>query len=183
MSAPEAGVPSAPGTPGSSARSFRAEEMVLLGLVLLSGIGMAVSGASRDLGYRYWLAMTPIFGVLSAVAAGSEARRSGGAVAPAVGREVLHWSGLAVAVCLIYLLERRGELSHDAAGLVALLLLALTSYLAGIRANWRFCVLGAILACAVATAAVVQGFLWVLALAALGIAIAAALLWRRERRA
>ena len=74
-------------------------------------------------------------------------------------------------------------MSHDAAGLVALLLLALTSYLAGIRANWRFCVLGAILACAVATAAVVQGFLWVLALVALVIVVAAALLWMRERRA
>lgn len=183
MSAPEAGAPSGPATPGGSGRSFRAEEIVLLGLVLLSGIGMAVSGASRDLGYRYWLAMTPVFGVLSAVAAASEARRGGLSVAPAVGREVLHWSGLAVAVCLVYLLEQRGEMTHDAAGLVALLLLALTAYLAGIRANWRFCVLGAILACAVAAAAVLQGFLWVLALVALLVVVGAALLWMRERRA
>ena len=183
MSAPEVAVPAGPPPEGKRGRSFRAQEIVLVGLVLLSGIGIAVSDASRDYGYRYWLAMAPIFGVLSAIAAGSEARRSGGAVAPAVTREVLHWSGLAVAVYLIYLLQASGRVTNEAAGLVALIALALTSYLAGIRTNWRFCVVGAILACAVAAAAVVEQFLWVVALPALGIAVAAALLWMRERRA
>jgi len=182
MSAPEAGVPTGP-LEGKRGRSLRVEEIVLLGLVVLSGIGIAVSDASRDYGYRYWLAMAPVFGVLSAISAGSEARRSGGAVAPAVGREVLHWSGLAVAVCLIYLLEQSGRITNEAAGLVALIALALTSYLAGLRANWRFCVVGAILACAVAAATVVERFLWVVALPALGIVVAAALLWMRARRA
>ncbi len=182
MSAPVAS-PTGPLPEGKRGLSFRAEEVVLVGLVLLSGIGIAVSDASRDYGYRYWLAMAPVFGVLSAIAAGSEARRSGAAVAPAVGREVLHWSGLAVAVYLIYLLQATGRMTNEAAGLVALIALALTSYLAGIRANWRFCVVGAILACAVAAAALVDEFLWVLALPALGIVVAAALLWMRARRA
>ena len=183
MSSPEAGAAGDRELESHPRRSFRAEQLVLLALVLLSGIGIAVSDASRDRGYRYWLAMTPVFGVLSAVAAGAAARSGGGAVAPAVLKEALHWAGLAVAVTLIYLLERSGRIAHDAAGLVALLALALTSYLAGIRANWRFCVLGAILACAVAAAAVVERFLWVVALLTLLIAVGAALLWMRARRA
>jgi hypothetical protein len=183
MSSPEAGVAGDPGLESGRGRSFRAEQLVLLALVLLSGIGIAISDASRDRGYRYWLAMTPVFGVLSAVAAASEARRGGGAVAPAVGREALHWSGAAVAVSLVYLLEQSGRIAHDAAGLVALLALALSSYLAGIRANWRFCAVGAILACAVAAAAVVERFLWMIALLTLLAAAGTALLWMRARRA
>jgi hypothetical protein len=183
MSAPEAEAPTRAPLESERRSAFRLEQLVLLGLVLLSGIGITVSDASRDRGYRYWLAMTPVFGVLSAIAAGSEARRRGGALGPAVGREVLHWSGLAVAVSLIYLLEQSGRITNEAAGLVALIALALTSYLAGIRANWRFCVVGAILACAVAAATLVERYLWVVALPALGIAVAAVLLWMRARRA
>lgn len=182
MSAPEVGAPPAAPQESQPGRSFRAEELVLVALVLLSGLGIAVSDASREYGYRYWLAMVPVFGALSALAAGSEARRRGGAVASAVGKEVLHWSGLAVAVYLIYLLQASGRMTDEAAGPVALLALALTSYLAGIRANWRFCVVGAILACAVAATALVEEFLWVLALPALGIVVAAGLLWMRSRR-
>jgi hypothetical protein len=183
MSAPEVGAP--PGAPLErlSRRSIRVEEGVLLGLVLLSALGIAISNASSDRGFRYWLWMVPVFGALSAVAAGSEARRRGGVVAPAVGREVLHWSGLAVAVYLIYLLQMSGRIAEEALGPVALLALALTCYLAGIRANWRFCVVGAILACGVAVTALIEQFLWLLALPALGIAVAAGLLWMRGHRA
>ena len=182
-SAPEVGAP--PGAPLESlpGRSFGAQEVVLLGLVLLSGIGIAVSNVSSGRGFRYWLAMVPVFGALSAVAAAWEARRRGAGVAPAVAREVLHWAGLAVAVYLIYLLQVSGRLAEDALGPVALLALALTSYLAGIRADWRFCVVGGILACAVAATALIEQFLWVLALPALGIVVVAGLLWMRSRRA
>jgi hypothetical protein len=156
---------------------------VLLGLVLLSGIGIVVSNASTDRGFRYWLWMVPVFGGLSAVAAAYDARRRGHTVAKAVGTEALHWSGLAVAVYLIYLLQRSGRITEDSLGPVALLALALTSYLAGIRADWRFCVVGAILACGVAATALIQHFLWVVALPAVAIVALAGLLFVRSRRA
>lgn len=155
---------------------------MLLGLVLLSGVGMAVSNASSDRGFRYWLWMVPVFGALSAVAAGIGAGRRGDLVAAAVGREVLHWSGLAVAVGLLHLLQTSGVMAEDALGPIALLALALTSYLAGIRADWRFCVVGGILACGVAATALLERFLWVLALPALGIVAFAVLLFVRSRR-
>ena len=181
-SAPDLSAPPGPPLEPIPGRTVRAQELVLLGLVLLSGIGIAVSNASTDRGFHYWLWMVPVFGVLSALAAGFDARRRGATGASAVGREVLHWSGLAVAVYLIYLLQRSGRIAEEALGPVALLCLALTSYLAGIRADWRFCLVGAILACGVAATALIEQFLWVLALPALGIA-AGGLLWMRSHRA
>jgi dipeptide/tripeptide permease len=103
-------------------------------------------------------------------------------VAPAVAREVLHWSGLAVAVTLIYLLQATGRMTNEAAGLVALVALALTSFLAGIHGNWRFCIVGALLACAVAAAALVEEYLWVL-LPLVVLVVAGALFWIRRQGA
>jgi hypothetical protein len=100
-----------------------------------------------------------------------------------VGREALHWSGLAVAVYLIYLLQSTGRIPYDAAGPVALVALALTAYLAGVHGNWRFCIVGAILGCAVAAAALVQEYLWLLAVPFLAGGAAGAFFWIRRQRA
>ena len=71
----------------------------------------------------------------------------------------------------------------DPLGPVALLALALASYLAGIRADWRLSVVGGILACGVAATALFEEYFGVLALAALGIVAVAALIWWLSRRA
>ncbi len=50
---------------------------------------------------------------------------------------MLHWIGLVVAVQLVYLLLHIGRLDNENTGLIILLLLALTTFLAGIHLGWR----------------------------------------------
>ena len=51
---------------------------------------------------------------------------------------VLYWGALLVAVQLVYLLVNAGRINFESAGLVILLLLALTTFVQGIYADSRF---------------------------------------------
>ncbi len=93
--------------------------------------------------------------------------------------QLLHWVALAAVVCLVFLLEYTGRMSSEDAGLVMLLALALTTFLAGVHFDWRYCVVGALLAAAVAAVALLQEFLWVIVIAA--VAVAAFLVYRSRR--
>jgi hypothetical protein len=160
-------------------RRFHPEEILVAVLVILSIGGIAVTDFSTRNGFRYWLAMVPVFGGVSIFAGWSRARRRGEAPSRIVAEQVAHWAALAFAVYVVYLLDARGHLGSDAAGLVALLALALTTFLAGVHFDLRFCLLGLLLGFTVAAAALVKGFFWLLLLPALVVA-AAALLWRRR---
>lgn len=140
----------------------RGGEIVLAVLVALSGAGIAVSRFSAEYGLWYWLAMVPVFGGVSLVAGWSRARESGATGFAVLRTQLLHWGGLLLAVPLVFLLERTGRLNSADAGLVALLTLALGTFLAGVHFDWRLGAVGVLLGAAVAIAAVVQRYLLLL---------------------
>jgi hypothetical protein len=135
-----------------SGRRFTPDEIVFFGLILLSVVGMGISDFSTRYGLGYWLAMVPIFAASSI---------------------------LAVAVYLIFMLQRTGRLNQEDAGLVALIALALTTLLAGVHFDWRLIVLGALLGLTAAAAALVDQYFWVLLIPAVVLAVGA-FLWRRR---
>lgn len=155
----------------TAGRSSVVQEIVLLALVVLSAVGVAVSEISPPKAFRYWLVMVPIFGGISLFSGWSSARASGMTAGGVLGRQVLHWAALAVAVCLVFLLQTTGHLGEADAGTVTLLSLALTTFLAGVHFDWRYCVVGGLLAGAVAAIAVLTGFLWLVGIAAVGFAV------------
>jgi hypothetical protein len=53
-------------------------------------------------------------------------------------RQILHGLGGLVAVLIIYSFYHSGRITPEATGLVVLLILALTTYLDGIRLGWHF---------------------------------------------
>lgn len=155
-------------TAGSSAP---VQEIVLLALVVLSAIGVAISEISPPRAFRYWLVMVPIFGGVSLFSSWSSARASGMTAGGVLGRQLLHWAALAVAVCLVFLLQKTGHLGEADAGSVTLLSIALATFLAGVHFDWRYCVVGGLLAAAVAAIAVLAGFLWLIGVVAVGFAV------------
>ncbi|MEE9607305.1 MAG: hypothetical protein V3U03_06155 [Myxococcota bacterium] len=164
------------GSPGGRVRL----DQILFGvLIALSIGGIAVTDFSGRFGLRYWLAMVPLFAAVSVFGAWSRARSRGESVAAIVRVQAAHWLALLLAVYLVNLLQATGRLTRDDAGLVALLALALTTFLAGVHFDWRMCLLGALLGLTVACAALLEQFFWwvlipVAAAAALG------LLWKRR---
>ncbi len=137
-------------TPAEPPKRGHVEEMVLVLLVLLSGIGVIVNDyGSPATAFRMWLWMTPVFGVISTWAAWSRAQRRGDPVGRIVPTQIVHWLGVVGAVLLIYVLQRYGRMTSEAAGSAVLVVLALAAFLAGVYTDWRLSVLGVVLGVAV----------------------------------
>jgi hypothetical protein len=66
-----------------------------------------------------------------------------------------------VAVNLVYFLLHSGRLDSENTGLVILLILALATFLAGLRLDWRLCILGVLLGGTLILATYLEEFLWV----------------------
>jgi len=150
------------------------------GLLLLATIGIGVTSFSARYGYWYWVAMLPLFGLTSLLAALSRARAHGRPVAPEVRSQLLHWVGALMALEIVYLLQTRGRISGDAGGLTALLVLSLATFLAGVHADWRFALMGILLGAATAGAALVEQFLWMGVIPVVGGIILLVYLMRRS---
>lgn len=141
---------------------FHREQVLQIILLLLAVIGIAMTNIARPYGLHYWLAMVPIFALVSIYDGWSKARSAGIKPTAILKLQLLHWLGSALAVYLVYLLEYTGRMGREAAGLATLTTVALTTFLAGIHFSWRFCVLGFLLGATVAAGAFWQEFFWLL---------------------
>ena len=178
---PQRPAEAAPGAAHRSGRKLGADEIILIALLALSAFGIAVSEIAPREAFWYWLAMVPVFGGINLFAGWSRAREAGMTAAGVLRNQLLHWSALAVAVCLVFLLQYTGRMNSEDAGLVTLLALALTTFLAGVYFDWRYCVVGAVLAAAVAAVALLKEFVWLVVVVA--VAVAAFLVYRARRDA
>lgn len=145
------------------AKRIRADEAILLTLIALSAIGIGITNFSPADSFWFWAAMVPIFGATSIYVGWSKARRRGEGVARIIRVQLLHWAGLLAAVILVYFLFRTtGRIDNNQLALTTLLALSLTTFLAGVHFDWRFMVVGIILGAAVAGAAFLEQFIWVI---------------------
>lgn len=140
----------------------KADQLLLIALLVLSLIGVGVTSISPHISHWYWLAMVPLFGGTCFAAEWAQARAEGRKWTALLRAQLLHWLALLVAVHLVFLLLKIGSLDNENTGLVILILLALTTFLAGIYLAWRFCVVGIFLALSVAVVTYVVQFLWVM---------------------
>jgi hypothetical protein len=176
---PERPPEAAPGAARGSERKLGGDEIILVVLLALSALGIAVSQIAPREAFWYWLAMVPVFGGINLFAGWSRARARGMTAAGVLRNQLLHWAALAVAVCLVFLLQYTGRMNSEDAGLVTLLALALTTFLAGVYSDWRYCVVGTLLAAAVAAVALLKVFVWPVVIVA--VAVAAFLVYRSRR--
>jgi hypothetical protein len=172
--------PAAAAPPAAPSRRLGADEIGFAALLLLSLGGVAIADFSARWGLSYWLAMVPLFAAASVYTGWERARGRGQGVGSVVLSQALHWGALALAVYLIFLLERTGRLNREDAGLVAMLSLSLTTLLAGVHFDWRLAVLGALVGVAAACSALVEEFFWMLLVPAV-VAGAAVIFWQRRR--
>lgn len=180
MPVTEAPAPPSPPPPGSAFRRHL-EEIILVVLVLLSAIGVALNDYSPQSAFRYWLWMAPTFGVISVAAAWWRAQRRGESVPIALKRQIYHWAGVVAAVYLIYLLQSTGRMENEAAGLAALIVIALASFLAGVHSDWRLMVVGVVQGLMVIGFAILEQIIWVVIIPALVIVIIAIAVYVRSK--
>ena len=141
---------------------FNPERILFLTLFALSLIGIGVSDFSLKFGFWYWLAMVPIFGGASIYDEWKERKIKGEGSGTLLSRQIFHWLAMVAAVYLVHVLQSTGRMNQADAGLVLLLALSLTVFLAGVHFNWRFAVLGVVLGATVAVAALVDQYFWIM---------------------
>jgi len=166
----------------AAAPRSHAGEVTVLVLVLLAAVGVGVTNVSPRYGLHYWLAMAPIFALVNVFTSWSRARQAGQNPSGILLAQLLHWVGAVLAIYMVFVLYNMNWLSDQESGVLALLVLALASFLSGVHTDWHFCVIGLVLGAIVAGTALLQEFLWMLALP-VGVAVLAGGVWWWTARA
>jgi general stress protein CsbA len=156
---------------------FGIYEIILIALILLSIIGIGITDFSPADSHRYWFAMVPVFAGACLILEWSRARGKGQKWTTIIRTQLLLWLGLLLAVRLAYLLLHTGRLDNENIGLIILLLLALTTFFAGIHLGWRLFIVGIFLGVALIGATYLEEFVWIFLIIAIGV-VAIFLLWK-----
>ena len=157
------------------------EEAGLILMIFLSLVGIGVTDFSPDDGYWYWMIMILVFGVIAIITGFVEAKKGDQhLVKKILVVQVIHWSGSMLTVMGVFLLLNAGRLDYENSGLVILLILALTTFLDGIRLGWRFSMAGVFLGITAVIAAYIEEFMWIVLMLAIAL-IAVTIYWGRRR--
>lgn len=159
-------------------RLFGLYEIILIVLILLAIIGIGITDFSPADSHRYWFAMVPVFAGACLILEWSRARGRGQKWTTILRTQLLLWLGLLLAVRLAYLLLHTGRLDNENTGLIILLLLALTTFFAGIHLGWRLFIVGIFLGLALIGATYLEEFVWMFLIMAI-VVVAIFLLLKR----
>jgi len=153
------------------ARSI-AEEGIMIGLILLSLIGIAIMQFSPSDGYIYWILMIFVFGMAAMAISFLQAKQGVHVVKNIWVEQSIHWFGAILATGGTLVLLYLKVLDDNSAGLVLLLILSLATYIDGLRIGWRFGLVGNFLGLTAIAIPFFEYFMWTLfVMAALTIAL------------
>jgi hypothetical protein len=151
-------------------------------LTLLSAIGLLLTNYRPATALTYWSIMFPAFGLLALWQVVRHADRTENAALTAA-RVAAHWLGPLIALRLLFLQLYRGQMDADAVGATTLLLLAVTSFLAGIYQDRIFFFAAAVLALGTVVATEIEAYIWlvvIIGMLAVAAIVGGAVLWRRR---
>ena len=116
-------------------------------LLLLSLVGVLISCLDRESSFSrwYWSGTVIIFAILSIWLSRKDPAKSKRITGLTLWHGALHWLALLIIIFHVHVLVWSGITDNITAGLVILLLLALTTFLAGLYYDSTFALLGIIL--------------------------------------
>jgi hypothetical protein len=156
------------------------DKVIFISLLLLSMAGVGITDFSPALSHYYWLGMVIIF-ALAAMATGyKKARHDGQRVRKVIYLHLLHWTGTLLAVFAVYTFLHTGRIDFEQTGLMILLILALATFLDGIRLSWRFSIAGIFLGITTVVTAYVEEFILIIFLIAV-VMMVIGLFWQKYR--
>ena len=161
---------------------LRIDEIVVIVLLLFSGVGIALTDFDPSKGYWYWVAMAPLFWGGCVYMEWSRVEGRGETRLRMIRRQTIHWIGFLAGIHLAFLLSYTGRINNADFGLVALLVLALSAFFAGIYCDWRISLVGVFLGIAVSGVALIEEYIWLI-LILLAAVVVAAMVWWSYRKA
>lgn len=148
-------------------------------IVVMSVVGIGFIDVKSQHAFTYWSTLVVVSGVISMGLAAIRHRGQGG-MAGMVARQGFHWLGLFMALAMLRYLYSTGYVEAEAAAVFAIILLTLTTWLAGIHFDPMFLGVAVLLALVAYLNTIVERYLVFLVLV-LVVVIAVILMWRRGR--
>jgi hypothetical protein len=136
--------------------------LIVGGLGLLIMVGLFLANYSPSAADWYWSTMFPVFGLVCLGHQLAAGRADGKSAWRVPLQQALHWLGPIVAVRIIFLQLARGQMAADSVALMILLVLAVTSYLAGIHFDRSFVWVSIVLALAALGGTEIETYLWLI---------------------
>ena len=115
-------------------------------MLLIAIVGMAVTQASVNGAWEYWLFAVFVFAGIGTFRDFKWARLTKKPIWKSMVKQVIHWSVLLVVMKALFWMEQYNAISRESASLAAILLLAMTSIHAGLHFHWTFAIVGVVLA-------------------------------------
>lgn len=160
---------------------IKTDGLIVVGLFLLAGLGIAISDFSPQYGLWFWVGTTMVFAAVSLFYGFSRRKAQGQTGLRSLPSWILHWLGLLLGLFLILFLETSGRMNAADVGLVSLLLVATVTFLAGVHGDWRFGIVGILLGLTVGAAAYVEEYFWMMLIPFI-LAVIVGILWVWRRR-
>jgi hypothetical protein len=129
-------------------------------MILLALLGVGLANTDPRFVETYWICLVPVYGLLCVATAWRKAGKVYGS--RAILTQFLHWLGVALAVAVDYWVRGSAVETGTAAGLNAMLLLALGCYLAGVHLEPLFAVVGVVLSLVVIVVAKFDQYMWLI---------------------
>ena len=146
--------------PFPTGKRWKARLVVSLIMLALAFVSLVILKIQYNAYWVFTCIMAAVDAILSIWLVWYVKRNDGSSFPGNMWHLILHWIGLIAVMYLIAVFINRGVISHAEAGLFALLILALTLYLAGIYTDTTFMLIGITLAILAAGTILVKAYLW-----------------------
>lgn len=167
-------------TPGL--RHWLLRDLPYAAMLALALGGVVLTAFHGRTTYYYWMALAPIYGLISVMSGWSRLATSGERL-QLIGTQALHWLAFVAAMWLMFLPQVRGVENDNATSLSLLILLALGTVVSGVHARaWRVGVVGCVLALLVPAVAWVQDSAALLSVGVVLVAVVGVAFWWMWRR-
>ncbi len=168
----------------SYVRQYIVQVIVGLVMLVLTFFAIAASDVSAAATQWYWSALIVLYALVAFISDWMHTKHHNGRVEGGFPI-LLHWLAVFLAIHLVHTFVSSGRFTYADSGLANALILALGTFLFGVRGNWRFCVIGAGLAAATWVVAFIESYIWVLFIVAIVTLLCLVFVsrWMQNRRA
>lgn len=154
-------------------RKYLVSQLHLIVMVALGMVGAVYTDLNTAASLSYWRLLAPVFGLICIISQWSRLPRL-----ELIRSQVLHWAVFLGVMQLLFLPVMQQNLNSDITGIFLLVLLAMSTFLAGVYLDWRLGVAGVFLGVCALMIAYLDKAAGLIVVAAIVI-VALAVLWQR----
>lgn len=164
----------------TSSKSGIIDKIIFITLITFTLIGVAITNISPAEAHLYWLVMSMVFAI-AAIITGWQRTVNKKEKTRLVTSQLIHWGSTMIAVMVVYGFLHSGQIQNETVSLVIVLILALSTFLAGLQIGWQFFIVGILLAISAVIISYMEEYIWLIVMIAF-ILVLIAYFWNKFKK-